>query len=33
VDCAAGSGSATCDSYGQAGTFGFTNRFAADLGL
>ena len=33
VDCAAGSASATCNSYGQAGTFGFTNRFIADLGL
>ena len=33
VDCAAGSASATCNSYGQAGTWGFTNRFAADLGL
>ena len=33
VDCAPGSASATCNSYGQAGTWGFTNRFAADLGL
>ncbi len=33
VDCPAGSSSATCNSYGQAGTWGFTNRFAADLGL
>ena len=33
VDCAAGSASATCNSYGQAGTWGFTNRFATDLGL
>jgi chitinase len=33
VDCGAGSASATCNSYGQAGTWGFTNRFASDLGL
>jgi chitodextrinase len=33
IDCGLGSASATCNSYGQAGTWGFTNRFAADLGL
>jgi chitinase len=33
VDCGAGSASATCNSYWQAGTLGFTNRFIADLGL
>jgi hypothetical protein len=32
VDCPAGSASSTCNSYGQAGTWGFTNRFAKDLG-
>ena len=33
VDCPAGSASATCNSYGSAGTWGFTNRFISDLGL
>jgi chitodextrinase len=33
VDCAPGSASATCNSYGSAGTWGFTNRFISDLGL
>jgi len=33
VDCALGSASATCNSYGTAGTWGFTNRFISDLGL
>jgi hypothetical protein len=33
TDCAPGSASATCNSYGQAGNFGFTNRFISDLGL
>jgi hypothetical protein len=33
VDCGAGSASATCNSDGQSGTFGFTNRFVPDLGL
>jgi len=33
VDCPAGSASATCNSYGSAGTWGFTNRFVSDLGL
>jgi hypothetical protein len=32
-DCAAGSASATCNSYGQAGTLGFTNQFLSKLGL
>ena len=33
VDCPLGSSSATCNSYGTAGTWGFTNRFISDLGL
>jgi hypothetical protein len=33
VDCPTGSASATCNSYGSAGTWGFTNRFISDLGL
>jgi len=33
VDCPAGSASPTCNSYGQAGTWGFTNRFVSKLGL
>jgi len=33
VDCGPGSASATCNSYGTAGTWGFTNRFISDLGL
>jgi hypothetical protein len=33
TDCAPGSASPTCNSYGQAGNWGFTNRFIADLGL
>jgi len=33
VDCPLGSASATCNSYGTAGTWGFTNRFISDLGL
>ncbi len=34
TDCAAGSSaSATCNSYGSAGNFGFANRFIGDLGL
>jgi hypothetical protein len=32
-DCAPGGASATCNSYGVAGTWGFTDRFIADLGL
>ncbi len=32
VDCAPGPSSATCNSYGQAGVLGFSNRFIADLG-
>jgi Glycosyl hydrolases family 2, sugar binding domain len=32
-DCAPGFASPTCNSYGQAGNWGFTNRFIADLGL
>ena len=32
-DCGAGYASPTCNSYGQAGTWGFTNRFISDLGL
>ena len=31
-DCAPGFASATCNSYGQAGTWGFTNKFIANLG-
>jgi hypothetical protein len=30
-DCAAGSSSPTCNSYGQAGTLGFTNQFISAL--
>ena len=33
TDCAPGSASATCNSYGAAGNFGFANRFIGDLGL
>ena len=33
VDCAPGSASATCNSYGAAGTWGFTNRFVSKLGV
>jgi chitinase len=33
VDCPPGSASPTCNSYGQAGTLGFTNAFISDLGL
>ena len=32
-DCAPGSSSPTCNSYGQAGTLGFTTRFLSSLGL
>ncbi len=32
-DCAPGYASATCNSYGTAGTWGFTNAFIGDLGL
>ena len=32
-DCAPGYASATCNSYGTAGTWGFTNAFISDLGL
>ena len=32
-DCAAGFASATCNSYGTAGTWGFTNAFISALGL
>ena len=32
-DCGLGSASPTCNSYGQAGTWGFTNRFISKLGL
>lgn len=32
-DCAPGYASPTCNSYGQAGTLGFTNRFLSNLGL
>ncbi|WP_141289506.1 glycosyl hydrolase family 18 protein [Ideonella azotifigens] len=32
VDCAPGWASPVCNSYGQAGTWGFTNRFALKLG-
>jgi chitinase len=31
-DCAPGNASATCNTYGQAGTLGFTNAFIAGLG-
>jgi hypothetical protein len=33
VDCGPGSASPTCNSYGQAGTLGFTKAFVTDLGL
>jgi len=33
VDCAAGYASPTCNSYGSAGTWGFTNAFISGLGL
>ena len=33
VDCPPGSASPTCNSYGSAGTWGFTNRFILKLGL
>jgi hypothetical protein len=33
VDCPPGSASSTCNSYGQAGTWGFSNRFISALGL
>ncbi len=33
VDCPPGSASATCNSYGQAGPWGFANRFILKLGL
>jgi chitinase len=32
MDCAPGYASPTCNSYGQAGTLGFTKKFAANLG-
>jgi chitinase len=32
-DCAPGYASATCNSYGTAGNWGFTNAFISDLGL
>ncbi|MFL6699817.1 MAG: carbohydrate-binding protein [Vitreoscilla sp.] len=32
-DCAPGYASATCNSYGSAGTWGFSNAFISDLGL
>ena len=32
-DCAPGFASATCNSYGTAGNWGFTNAFISDLGL
>jgi hypothetical protein len=32
-DCAPGYASPTCNSYGQAGTLGFTNSFISNLGL
>jgi chitinase len=32
-DCAPGAASPTCNSYGQAGTLGFTNAFISALGL
>jgi len=32
-DCALGYASATCNSYGTAGNWGFTNAFISDLGL
>ena len=33
VDCPHGPASPTCNTYGQAGTWGFTNRFILRLGL
>jgi len=33
TDCAPGYASPTCNSYGQAGNWGFANRFIGDLGL
>lgn len=33
LDCAPGSASPTCNSYGQAGTLGFMTAFLSDLGL
>jgi len=33
VDCATGWASATCNSYGAAGTWGFSNAFVSALGL
>ncbi len=33
TDCPPGSASSTCNSYGQAGNWGFTNRFISKLGL
>lgn len=33
VDCAPGAASPTCNTYGRAGTWGFTNRFILRLGL
>lgn len=33
TDCAPGYASPTCNSYGQAGNWGFANRFVTDLGL
>jgi chitinase len=32
-DCAPGASSPTCNSYGQAGTLGFTTRFLSSLGM
>jgi hypothetical protein len=32
-DCAPGFAQPTCNSYGQAGTLGFTTRFLSALGL
>jgi hypothetical protein len=32
-DCSPGPASSTCNTYGTAGTLGFTKRFVADLGL
>ena len=32
-DCAPGFASATCNSYGSAGNWGFTNAFISALGL
>jgi len=33
TDCAPGAASSTCNSYGQAGNFGFTDRFLSKLGF